>query len=109
MDNFSVKRTTFNSPANLASRAYLAIQDRYLSLDLEWRKPLITFAVWRIGLLLLPFIAYLVVDSGKTAGTAPYKIDNFYQGTTNFWNDRLFTAWGRWDGEWYLQITNSGY
>ena len=109
MENYSVKRAAFNTPVNQASKAYQSIRGHYRTLDLEWRRPLITFAIWRLAVLILPFIGSLVVSSSKSAGTAPYKVANYYLGTTDFWNDRLFAAWGRWDGEWYLQIINFGY
>lgn len=109
MENFSAKRSFFTSSVYQGSRLYQTTFDRLLALEFEWRKPLLIFAIWRLGLLILPFLAALVEVSGKHAGTAPYTIVNYYQGTTDFWTDRLFAAWGRWDGEWYLQIINFGY
>src|SRR3954470_10776235 len=108
MENFSAKRMGLNSAVYQGSRLYQTTVDRFLALEFEWRKPFLIFALWRLGLLVLPFLAALIEVSGKHAGTAPYTIVNYYQGTADFWTDRLFAAWGRWDGEWYLQIINFG-
>jgi hypothetical protein len=81
------------------------LQDFYL----YWEAPLRLFAIWRVGLLLLPFVAALMLEPNKRNATSPYIIPNFYTGTADFWYDRLLAAWGRWDGEWYLQIINHGY
>ncbi len=109
MENLSAKRAALTSPVYRGSRLYQAAADRFLALDFEWRKPFVIFAAWRLGLLFLPFLAALLEVSNKHGGTAPYTIISYYQGTADFWTDRLFAAWGRWDGEWYLQIINFGY
>lgn len=81
----------------------------YQKLLIRWREPLMIFAGWRILLLLVPFLAAMVLDSSRRTATSPFIIGNYYTGTLDFWTDRFLAAWGRWDGEWYLQIVNYGY
>jgi Gpi18-like mannosyltransferase len=71
---------------------------------LAWQVPLLVFVFWRVGLVMLPFLASNMMRPVARAGNAHYIVIS-----SDFWSERLFAAWTHWDGEWYLQLAQFGY
>ncbi|HEX2914774.1 MAG TPA: mannosyltransferase family protein [Chloroflexia bacterium] len=109
MESFRAKENRLTAQGYALGRTDYAWLDKAGVLLYRWRTPLLAFSLWRLVLFIMPFLANFVLEASLRNATSRYVIGSYYAGTVNFWTDRLFTAWGRWDGEWYLQVVTQGY
>ncbi len=100
MTDKSLSTNVLEKPSVVSFRATEAVLHRLGS----WKRPLVVFALWRLGLGLVALLADRFLPQ-----LTPVDFFYYRPPSANVLEHKLLGVWSAWDGQWFLQIAEVGY